>query len=1060
MAGIALAAVALLRFRSTMPPSRSAAPTDRKAISMTSTPTALQQVIDQYQRDLQHLRREGRRDEQARILTLLGAAYHSSGNDAAALEAYDDALGLLEGSSDGRVRSRAVAGIGVVYLARGEPQQAMDRFNEALQLSEAAGDRPGIVMALNNIGAVYKRRGEAGRALEYYERALDLRRQVGSKGEEATQLHNIATVHHDLSDYRIALEYYNQALEMSRAAGDRFGEAITLNSMGLAYRGLGEGGRAAECYRTALSLRRAIGDRAGESTTLNNLGLLSLSSGEWQGALDYYNQSLALSRAIGDRDGEAKTLVNLSEVYLDLGDARQALSICEQALPIVRARGDREAVLTTLIALGRIRGELGENEIALQYYSEALPISRATGNRWREAITLANIGAIYDDQSDWEKALQFYNQGLAIDRAIGHRLGEALVLTNIGGVYDSMGQYEKALEYHRLALPIRQAVGDRPGEANTRYWIAEADGHLGRLDDGIAQIEAAIEIIESLRTKVASQELRSSYFASIQEYYELYIDLLMRLHDDRPGGGYNIKALQASERGRTRSLLDILIEAGADIRQGVDSNLLARERAVQQRLNRSAETEIRTGEGTLDKAHARARRAEIAKLAAEYQEIEAEIRRVSPRYAALTQPQPASLREIQAHVLDPGTVLVEYALGRTRSYVWVVRPGGIDSYELPARIVIEDAAREVHDLLTARNQRRRGEIPDERQARVREADRRLRKAAADLSETILGPVAPSLGSKRLLIVGDGALQYVPFGMLPIPEAGQADSTRTGGSSGAPLVLRHEIVSLPSASALAVLRRELQGRRPAPKAIAVLADPVFDGSDERVVARVAAAGARPQNADELRLLEHTIEQFAKKSSERRIPRLPFTRLEAERILALVPEADRKSALDFHASRITATAPELANYRFIHFATHGYLDSELPELSALVLSLIDERGQRVDGFLRAHEIYNLKLPADVVVLSACETALGKQIRGEGLIGLTRGFMYAGTARVVASLWSVNDEATAELMTGFYRRMIGGRLRPAAALRQAQIDLLGQTKWQAPYYWAAFVLQGEWR
>jgi CHAT domain-containing protein len=192
---------------------------------------------------------------------------------------------------------------------------------------------------------------------------------------------------------------------------------------------------------------------------------------------------------------------------------------------------------------------------------------------------------------------------------------------------------------------------------------------------------------------------------------------------------------------------------------------------------------------------------------------------------------------------------------------------------------------------------------------------------------------------------------------------------------------------------------------------------------------------------------------------RFDRLRATRREAEGIVTLAREKSLK-AVDFQANRATATSAELSQYRLLHFATHGLLNSQHPELSGVVLSLVDEQGRPQDGFLRLHEIYNLKLGADLVVLSACQTALGKEIKGEGLVRLTRGFMYAGVPRVVASLWRVPDKATAELMKRFYQGMLREGLTPAAALRAAQVSLWKERRWRQPYYWAAFVLQGEWR
>ncbi len=302
---------------------------------------------------------------------------------------------------------------------------------------------------------------------------------------------------------------------------------------------------------------------------------------------------------------------------------------------------------------------------------------------------------------------------------------------------------------------------------------------------------------------------------------------------------------------------------------------------------------------------------------------------------------------------------------------------------------------------------------------------------------------------------------------------------------------HEIVSLPSASTVAELRKQIAGRQPAPKTIAVFADPVFQSDDPRVIRKASVAkvtianneGDKKQVAvakpvasakdkssvgnevqeDNSRILVHLAakDKDAENAGEElRVPRLPFTRQEADRIIKLAGPQGSMEALDFRASLATATSPELGQYRYLHFATHGYLDSEQPELSAIVLALVDKNGHPQSGFLRANDIYNLKLPADLVVLSACQTGLGKEIRGEGIVGLTRGFMYAGVPRVIVSLWSVNDRATEALMAAFYEKLLKEKLTPAAALRQAQMTMLKDKQWSAPYYWAAFVQQGEWK
>jgi len=284
----------------------------------------------------------------------------------------------------------------------------------------------------------------------------------------------------------------------------------------------------------------------------------------------------------------------------------------------------------------------------------------------------------------------------------------------------------------------------------------------------------------------------------------------------------------------------------------------------------------------------------------------------------------------------------------------------------------------------------------------------------------------------------------------------------GGKEGAsqdlvPLLVKHEIVNLPSASTLGVLRQETNDRKSTPKAIAVLADPVFGTNDPRLQSSSGHVSGTP--LDKSNVNSRALERSAITANVT-FNRLPFTRQEAEQILALVPAAERMQAFDFAANRAIATSSQLQNYRIVHFATHGILNSTQPELSGVVLSLVDDLGKPQNGFLRLHDIFNLNLPAELVVLSACQTGLGEEVKGEGLVGLTRGFMYAGSPRVVVSLWSVDDEATSQLMARFYKKMLQDGLKPAAALRAAQLELWQQKQWQAPFYWAPFTLQGEWK
>ena len=397
---------------------------------------------------------------------------------------------------------------------------------------------------------------------------------------------------------------------------------------------------------------------------------------------------------------------------------------------------------------------------------------------------------------------------------------------------------------------------------------------------------------------------------------------------------------------------------------------------------------------------------------------------------------------------------MEYVLGKNAVFV-----GGhtntINSYELPA---IGSRAAAIGYQAVTTNENRNLQL----QA----------AAAADLGRLLLAPEAHELGRKRLVIVSESRLQYIPFAALPDPAINRhpvrnrrtIDKKQRATDKYQPLIVQHEVVQLPSASVMEVLRYGTSKREAVEGVVAVLGDPVFQKEDSRV--RLAegepdkATHPASGHSNEGSQATPDVSRAAWESGLQTLERLPFSRREAEAIIALAPQGKSLKALDFDASRATVTSDDIARYRIVHFATHGFLNNVHPELSGIVLSLFDKTGQPQNGFLRLHEIYNLKLRADLVVLSGCRTALGKDVRGEGLIGLTGGFMYAGTPRVAVSLWTISDEATAELMRRFYQGMFEKGLRPSAALQAAQAAMWRTKWWGAPYYWAGFILQGDWR
>ncbi len=869
---------------------------------------------------------------------------------------------------------------------------------------------------------------DARRARDLLEPAVAVFRRARASGAEAEALHALGLAQAQIGEAERALELYRRALELQRELGNRQGEAAALNNIGLV---LAETGRPIEALaelEAAFPLRRAAGDPRGEAATAHNLAALHVQLGEIQPGLDYYYRALELHRQLDDPGAEAATLNNLGLVLARLGELEKADAHLRRALALHRAGGNLRGEAGTLANLGLASFELDRRAVALSHLAAARDLYRAIGDRAGEGDVLNNLGLVHLEARRPEPAGKNLEQALEIQRLLGDRRGEAAVLSNLGQLYRQRRQFEPARRDLEHALDLQRRVKDPWGASSTLLELARLAADRDRLEQALATIEQAINLVESLRADLLSPDYRASLIGGRREIYEFHVDVLMRLDRERPGSGHGESALVAAEAARARGLLTSLGEARAGIRHGTGSELTAARRALRRRLSARESVRRRLLEQG-DHRRAGAIDEEIEALLESYRRLDEEIRRRDPRYGDLVRPEPPSADAVR-RLLDDATVLLEYSLGEERSALWIVTSGAITGHVLAGRERIEEAARRLHERLARSRQRTfRGA------ARI---------AAAELAELILEPAREALGRRRIAVIADGALEYVPFGILPL-----------GGAAGRPLGLDHELVSLPSVSVLASIRhgeigRGEKGRDTSPlKMLAILADPVFGAGDPRL------GEPRP---GEPRLGEPR--PGAITGDAEALPRLVHSRREAAAVAALVPAGQRLLALDFAARRELLTEGVLEPYRMVHIATHGILDTRRPELSALVLSQFDVAGRVRDGHLRLLDIYNLELRADLVVLSACRTALGREIRGEGLISLARGFFYAGARQVLVSLWNVDDEATAVLMERFYRGLLVEGLPAAAALGAAQAQVASERRWQAPYYWAGFVLQGDWR
>lgn len=928
----------------------------------------------------------------------------------------------------------------------GKREGAIERWQSAAVLARNSGAAWLSAWFLSHAAQIY------GEQWEGYNRSYEIALQQSVGGSPVVradlfrQWGSGSLGRNDLGKMQWCLE--QQLAELERLGNQTMAVSTTFLDLGWVAKRRGDLDKAAEYYRKGSEIAERLAPESLPAITgLQSVAGVLLDQGDLLGAERYFQQALTrIQRDFPSSRLLAMQFEDLGVIAHRRGELAKARAYYQRALKVAERTDPGSVPLAEILSyLAESILDEGDPRMAEYYQLRALGISQSLqGNGSVLATSLRNLGKIARTRGDLAKASDYYQQALTITQKLAPRsLEMQRILIGLAYVARHQGDASKAEQYLRNALALmEESIPASLQHSETVADLASILVQEKKFDEAAATYERSLAELENKANRLGSaEEDEARYRANNILSYKEYADLLIQLN--KPALGF-----QTIERAHARTLFEVLSRSHVDIHQGVGPQLLTRERGLRQSITAKYQARIRLLNETHAEESTRRLDQEIAGLRESYNQLEAEIRASSPAYSALTQPASPMLKDVQG-LLDQDTVLLEYLLGEDRSYVWVVGENSLEVRELPKRTVIERLAHDLYRNLTTRTHRTNTD-PQIEVTHWARADAQSEQLAVSLGGMILAPITHLIAGKRLLIVSDGALQYIPFAALPIP-----------GKSKTPLIVEHEIVNLPSASVLAEIRRARVNRPRPPQEVAVLADPVFDPKDERLVGTINGSLRQPtltQSSLSARRSAGDVGLGRKRGFS--LNRLIYSRDEAEAIVSLSPRDRTLLALDFQASRKTAISPKLANYRIIHFATHGFLDSKHPELSGLVLSLVDHSGKAQDGFLGLEDVYNLNLPVDLVVLSGCRTALGEEISGEGLMGLTRGFMYAGASRVVASLWNVDDYTTAELMADFYRAMERDRMAPAAALRKAQIQIWKHRGWQPPYYWAAFQIQGEWK
>jgi CHAT domain-containing protein len=799
----------------------------------------------------------------------------------------------------------------------------------------------------------------------------------------------------DAESVRKALQLFDQSIDNAERAGDPHTAAAALYRSSMTHGLVGHTAESMARMERVVPMFRELGLHGAEARAIGRLGENARRIGDVESAERFFAAALPLSRKSGDFEGEYDTLNNWGLLLTQTGRWDEAIAMLQQAIP----RAERTASFQVRGALhhnvGYAYGQMGDYRRSLEAYARSLEVKRKYGDTPRRtARTLLATAGAYSGLGDAEKAW--------------YTLGEAQRLFELSGDPNGIGTaslYRARMQLQRddaegaaqsaaKALLLMREVKDRRGEASALLILGEIDVRARRFDAAQERLLRAVEISRDAidpRSEAAGLYWLGKAMQQAGRIDEAIVHARQAVDVvESMRQGITDPELRSTYLGTLRRYFDLLVDL-----------LLSRDRSSPE-------------EGLAAEAFRVNERSRARTL---LESLSLSATGVS-KGVALVFPEPVALQDVQTRLLSADTVLLEYHLGVERSYVWAVSQNAVRVEVLPNERAIEALARDYHDLLR-RNPTALGE------AAARDLRKRIAAAGEELARAVFRPVAAEVRGKRLLIVPDGVLHYVPFGAFP-------------GEEGKPLIAQHEIVYLPSATLLDTARRAPHTEE-RPAAIAVFADPVFQRNDPRF-----APSARGQS------------RTSERGSDFR--RLQFSRREADAIRKAAAGTEAFQALGFAAARKILTESDLRRFDILHIATHGVVNTEAPELSGLVLSLFDEEGRPIDGFVRLDEIYNLDLRADLVVLSACRTALGKVVYGEGIIGLTRGFMYGGARRVAATLWSVDDRATAQMMAHFYDRLLRQHAAPASALRSAQLEMLRDPRWSDPYFWAAFTLHGD--
>lgn len=892
-----------------------------------------------------------------------------------------------------------------ILLNAGKPTQAIELCQEAVEESERAYLIDRKAEALSNLGVIYRQSGKNEQALNVLKQSAQIFRALHDRMGEQKVISNLGDLFLTTGMMDSAQVFYKNALQLAQKVQEVKDIAASYGQLATLYFYLGNFKQSASYSDSAIYLYRKINYKPGLTTELGNLGTVFYVLGQYWKALKYFDDAQKQAVYLGDKYLQEINLGNMGSIYVLLQDYSHAQKYLQKAYQIAHEISSPSDEASWLGALSSAQLALGDTAKAIQSLKNSLSILK-TVNDWRNvAITLANLGTIFTLQKQYQLAENYFQQAFEINNNIHNTYAIAETHNNLGTLYLKQKKYDLARRQFQIALEQGEKLSSPKTIWEAQYGLGQVNEKSKNLKAAMANYKQAIETIESIRGELVQTELKTSFLSGkVQVYYQL-IDLLFRLFKKNKDPKLKNQAFYFAEKAKARTLLDLLTESRIEIKKGVDPKLL---QAEKRRLQNISQIQTRLSTEPLTAEEIRTLTNRLEDYEDKLNNIRAEIRKGNPSYAQLKFPSVVTLKQVQAS-LTKDEYLLEFILSKTNSYLWLISKDKCEWVQLPGQKTLVFW---INRYLKVLSQPPGISAP-------------LNVYGQKLTKLLLGPVLTQLPDKaHLIIIPDGELHYLPFETLIL----------SNSSLKRDYFIEHYSIHYASSASVALfLKQRLQ---PSNYAFDLLAfgDPVFASKDST---------------------SNLVEQFYT-TRGLRLKRLFHSSQEVESIAQLFPQDRTRLYLRSLATEENMKAEDGTLYRIIHFATHGMIDEKNPGRSCIVLTIDTDPTE--DGFLQVQEIFDLKLKAQLVTLSACQTGKGKLVRGEGVVGFAQAFYYSGAQSLLLSLWPVTDQSTALLMRNFYSFLEKSYSAPEA-LRKAKLKFIHNSNrsLRHPYYWAPFVLRG---